>query len=71
MRSGPKIFRPNHEPPLDPYWLRRSEDQDATELCWGDGLVPEGLEDAWPNQGGTYRGKSPAMGQQVNVGRGL
>lgn len=71
MKSGVENFGLNEEPPLDPRWLRRSEDEDATELCWGDGLVPAGLEDAPPNQGGMYRGKSPAMAPKINVSRGL
>ena len=72
MRTGAGSSGTGHEgQPLDPFLLRRSEDEDATELCWGDGLVPEGLEDAPPSEGGMYKGKSPAMRPNVNVGRGL
>lgn len=32
---------------------------DAGEHSWGPGLIPQGLEDALPADGGRYRGKAP------------
>lgn len=32
---------------------------DASEYGWGAGLVPEGLENADPSQGGMYKGGTP------------
>jgi hypothetical protein len=32
-----------------------------SEMSWGAGLVPQGLEDAPPSQGGRYRGKAPKV----------
>lgn len=32
---------------------------EAGEYSWGSGLVPSGLEDAPPSEGGRYRAKTP------------
>lgn len=37
----------------------------ASELCWGPGLVPAGLEDAPPSRGGRYQGKCPPLDSQT------
>jgi hypothetical protein len=50
--------------PNDPH-----ADDGASEFCWGDGLVPRGLESAPPADGGMYRGQSPPSGPQVGVSR--
>lgn len=46
--------------------FRRSRDpekdyRDKSEFSWGPGLVPRGLENAPPSQGGAYRGKCPPV----------
>lgn len=46
MQRNAHEFRPGH---------------DASEYSWGTGLVPRGLEDAPPHEGGRYRGLSPEM----------
>ncbi|VEG57087.1 Uncharacterised protein [Mycolicibacterium aurum] len=60
-----------HQPGLDPWTLRSLENNDASELSWGDGLVPPGYEDADPIDGGTYKGKTPRQLERVNISRGL
>lgn len=40
---------------------RNSRDEFVSEMSWGPGLVPEGLEHAPPSLGGRYRGKTPPM----------
>ncbi len=40
---------------------------DLGEFDFGCGLVPKGLEDAPPSQGGMYRGTTPACSPQVGV----
>ncbi|WP_043456516.1 hypothetical protein [Gordonia polyisoprenivorans] len=47
-------------------WLKANTEAfqpgvDASEMSWGDGPTPPGLEDASPSQGGVYRGKTPAI----------
>lgn len=32
-----------------------------SEMSWGAGLVPQGLEDAPPSHGGRYQGKAPRV----------
>lgn len=72
-RSGDRPSGVSYEQPpgLDPYTLRSLENNDASELSWGDGLVPPGYEDATPAEGGMYKGKSPRQPERVNVSRGL
>jgi hypothetical protein len=41
--------------PLDP----NMEPSGASEFCGGAGLVPKGLENAPPNEGGRYKALSP------------
>jgi len=36
-----------------------------SEFSWGDGLVPIGLEDAPPSEGGMYRGQSPPCEKRI------
>lgn len=75
MRRRPESgMRPGaltEQGPLDPWTLRSLENNDSSELSWGDGLVPPGYEDASPIEGGMYRGKSPAQPERVKVSRGL
>ncbi len=52
---------------------------DASEMSWGSGLTPPGLEDAPPSEGGRYRGKAPriddgglnALDQELQRRRGI
>lgn len=74
MKRAESGMRPSllNEPgPLDPWKLRDLENNDASELSWGEGLVPPGYEDASPAEGGMYRGKSPAQPERVNISRRL
>ncbi|GAC61579.1 hypothetical protein [Gordonia sihwensis] len=40
------------------------------EYSWGPGLTPPDLQDARPDEGGLYRGKSPAIPDDTAM-RGL
>lgn len=39
-----------------------------SEMSWGAGLVPRGLEDAPPSEGGPYRGKAPKVDAETAEG---
>ena len=58
---------PNAEPSLRGYAYDRATD--ASEMCWGSGLVPNGLEDAPPACGGRYRATSPPPEERVGMSR--
>jgi hypothetical protein len=65
--SGANTSLPNYDDtwqPQDPY-----ADDGASEFSWGDGLVPRGLENAPPSEGGMYKGTSPPSDPQVGVSR--
>jgi hypothetical protein len=66
-RSGVNSSRVNYEDnwqPLDPY-----ADDGPSEMSWGDGLVPRGLENAPPSAGGMYKGQSPPSKGHISVSR--
>lgn len=44
-------------------------DAEASEFSWGPGLVPKGLENAAPEDGGTYKGLTPACDPHIGVSR--
>lgn len=39
-----------------------------SEMSWGAGLVPQGLEDAPPLEGGRYHGKAPEVDGETAEG---
>lgn len=41
----------------------------SSEYGWGPGLVPKGLENAPPSEGGLYSGLTPPCGPHVRVSR--
>ena len=47
------------------------EDNDigCSEFSWAGGLVPEGLEDAPPKEGGMYCGLTPYSDPVYGIGR--
>ncbi|GAC69934.1 hypothetical protein GS4_30_00050 [Gordonia soli NBRC 108243] len=53
MRQQAKEFRPG---------------PDASEMSWGTGLTPPGLEDAPPSEGGRYHGKAPKLDSETADG---
>ena len=48
-------------------YQRMAIDNGAGEFDWGSGLVPKGLEDAPPSEGGMYRGTSPRCAKVISV----
>jgi hypothetical protein len=45
------------------------DDSEASEMSWGSGLVPKGLQHAPPSDGGMYSGRTPPCDPQVGVSR--
>jgi hypothetical protein len=65
--SAANIFgagEPGIRYPLDP-----NAEPDASEMSWGPGLVPKGLENAPPSKGGMYRGQTPPCDPIIGVSR--
>jgi hypothetical protein len=44
-------------------------DSEASEMSWGPGLTPKGLENAQPSEGGRYKGQSPECERHIGVSR--
>lgn len=44
-------------------------DTEASEMSWGPGLVPHGLENASPADGGMYKGLTPPCDPHIGVSR--
>lgn len=60
-----------YEPPIGTAQFQALEtENDATELSWGNGLVPPDLENTPPSEGGRYKGVSPPQPPTVQISRG-
>lgn len=44
-------------------------ESESSELSWGDGITPPGLENSPPAEGGRYHGKAPDCAPKIGLGR--
>lgn len=66
-RTGDGGVGLSYEPPIGSAQRLAAEENDATELSWGNGLVPPGLENAPPSEGGMYQGVSPPQPPRIQI----